>query len=117
MKKSCDVIVSGVFLLGVARGLLQARPLQFQHGHVRVKSWQPMSNSWSTSSQPHSVRPLGVRKTARNPQGKILHTELLKSWPTLGQLFANSPPHGKLQGAFLAVVLCQHPILGLLWAK
>ena len=30
-----------------------ARPLQFQHiRSARVKSWQPMSNSWSTSCQP-----------------------------------------------------------------
>ena len=36
-----------------------------------------------------------------NRQGKILYTELLKSWPTLGQLLANSPPHGKLQGSSL----------------
>ena len=34
-------------ILGVARGLPQERPPQFQHGNVRVKSWQPMSNSWS----------------------------------------------------------------------
>ena len=25
--------------------------LQFQDGNVRVKTWQPMSNSWSTPSQ------------------------------------------------------------------
>ena len=25
--------------MGVGRGLLQERPLQFQHGNVRVKSW------------------------------------------------------------------------------
>ena len=31
--------------LGVARGLLQERPLQSQHGNVRAKSWQLMSNS------------------------------------------------------------------------
>ena len=29
-------------MLGVARRLLQERPLQFQHIHVRVKSWQPI---------------------------------------------------------------------------
>ena len=33
----------------------------------------------------------------RKRQGKILHTELLKSWSTLGQLFADSASHGKLQ--------------------
>ena len=27
------------FCLGVARGLLQERPLQFQHGNIHVKSW------------------------------------------------------------------------------
>ena len=42
-------------MLGVARGRLQERPLQFEHGNVRVKSWQPMSNSWSASSQPEFV--------------------------------------------------------------
>ena len=50
---------SGSCYLAVARGLLQERPLQFQHGNIRVKSWQPMSNSWSTSSQPDLVRALG----------------------------------------------------------
>ena len=30
------------------RDLCKTDPLQFQHGIVRVKSWQPMSNSWST---------------------------------------------------------------------
>ena len=42
-----------------------------------------------------------VGKTVRNRQGKILYTQLLKSWPTLGQLLVNSPPHGKLQGSSL----------------
>ena len=73
--------------------------MQFQHGNVRVKSWQPMSNSWSTSSQPDFLRALGRRKTVRNRRGKILYTELLKSWSTLGQFLANSPFHGKLQGS------------------
>ena len=87
--------------LGVARGLLQERPLPFHHGNIRVKSWQPMSNSWSTSSQPDFVRALGRRKTVRNRPSKILYTDLLKSWPTLSQLLADSPPHGKLQGSSL----------------
>ena len=87
--------------LGVARGLLQERPLQFQHGNVRVKSWQPMSNSWSTSCQPDLYTLLLGRKTARNRQGKFLYTELLKSWSTLGQFPTNSPSHGKLQGSCL----------------
>ena len=64
------------------------------------KVGQPLSNS-STSSQPGFVRAFGGRKTVRNRQGKILYTELLKSWPTLGPLLANSPPHGKLQGSSL----------------
>ena len=34
--------------LGVASGLLQERPVPFQHGNIGVKSWQPMSTSWST---------------------------------------------------------------------
>ena len=87
--------------LGVARGLLQERPLQFQHGNVRVKSWQPMSNSWSTSSQPDFVRALGNRKTVRNRQARILCIELLKSWSTLARFLANSPSHGKMQGSSL----------------
>ena len=62
---------------------------------------QPLSNSWSTSSQPDFVRVFGKRKTVQNRQGKILYAELLKNWPTLGQLIANSPPHGKLQGSSL----------------
>ena len=88
-----------VLELGVARGLLQEKPMQFQHGNIRVESWQPISNFWSTSSQPDFVRALGRRKTARNSQSKILYTELLKSWPTLGKPLANSLPHGKLQGS------------------
>ena len=62
---------------------------------------QPMSNSWSTCSQPDFVRAFCRRTTARNRQGKILYTELFTSWPTLGQLLANSPPYGKLQGSSL----------------
>ena len=46
----------------------------------------PCPNSWSTSSQPDFVRALGRRKTVRSRQGKILYTELLKSWPTPRQL-------------------------------
>ena len=67
-------------MLGVARGPWQERPQQFQDGNVRVKSWQPMANPWLTSSQPDFVRARGRRKTARNHQGKMLYTELLKSW-------------------------------------
>ena len=62
------------------------------------KVGHPLSNSWSTSGQPDFVRTLGRRKTVRNRQGKILYTELLKSWPTLGQLLANSPPMGSCRG-------------------
>ena len=77
--------------------LCKKDPCNFNMEMFVSKVGQPMSNSWSTSSQPDSVRTLGSRKTARNRQGKILYTELLKSWPTLGQRLANSPPHGKLQ--------------------
>ena len=119
--------------LGVARGLLQERPLQFQHGNVRVKSWQPMSNSWSASSRPDFVRALGRRKTTRNRPSKILYTELLKvgqllvncsqtphsiqarfctqscsklanSWSTARQL----PTPWEVAGVFLVIVLWQH---------
>ena len=85
--------------LCVARGPLQESPLQFQRGNARVKSWQPTSNSWSTSSQPDFVRALNRRKTARNHQGKILYTELLKlviSWSIphqlLGSYFGSPTP-------------------------
>ena len=71
-------------------GLLQERPLQF-HKNVRVKSGQPMSNSWSTSLQPDFVCALGSRTTVRNCQGEVLYKELLQSWSTLGQFRANSP--------------------------
>ena len=85
--------------LGVARGPLQETPLQFQHGNVRIKSWPTVvQQDWSTSSQPDFVHACGRRERVRNRQGKTLYTELLKSWPTLGQLLANSPPHGKLRG-------------------
>ena len=100
-ERRCTVTQMQLPRLGVARGPLQERPLQFRHGNVRVKSWQPMSNSWSTSGQPDFVRALARRKTVRNHPSKILYTELLKSSPTLGQLLANSPPHGKLQGSSL----------------
>ena len=65
---------------------------------MSTKVGQPMSTSWSTSSQPDFVRALGRRITARNRQGKILYTELLKSWSTLGQLLANSPTLGSCKG-------------------
>ena len=56
-----------------------------------VQSWQPMSIPWSTSSQPDFVRALSVgEKTARDRQGKILYTEFLKSWSTLGEFLADS---------------------------
>ena len=93
-------------ILAVARGPLQERPLQFQHGNVRVKSWQPMSNSRSTSSQPDFVRALGRRKTAQNRQGKSC------SEVGQGQLLVNSSPSPhpmEVAGVFLAVVLWQHP--------
>ena len=54
-----------------------------------------------TSSQPDFERALSSRKIARNRRGRILYTELLKSWSTLGQFLANSPSHGKLQGPSL----------------
>ena len=81
--------------------LCKKDPCNFNTEIFVSKVGQLMSNSWSTSSQPDFVHALGRRKTARNRQGKILYTELLKSWPTLGQLLANSPPHGKLQGSSL----------------
>ena len=84
---------------GVARGALQERRLQFQHRNICVKSWQCMSNSWSTSSQPDFVRALGRRRTVRNRPSKILYTELLQSWPTLGQLSSPTPhPMGSCRG-------------------
>ena len=61
-----------------------SKTLQFQHRNVRVNNWQPMSNSWSTSSEPDFVRTLGQRETARNRQGKILYAELVNGcylWP------------------------------------
>ena len=73
------------------------------------KVGQLMPNSWSTSSQPDFVHTLGRTKTARNRQGKILHTELLKSWPTLGQTPRQLPTPWEVAGVFLAVVLWQHP--------
>ena len=75
------------------------------------QNWQPMSNSWSTSSQPDFARALGRRRTSGNRPSKILYTELLKSWQTLGQLLANSRPMGSCRGlpCCNAVVLWQHP--------
>ena len=50
------------------------------------------------------ISALGERKTARNRHGKILCIEFLRSWPTLGQLLANSPPW-EVAEVFLAIVL------------
>ena len=83
--------------LGVSRGLLQERPLQFQHGLFRVKSWQPMSNSWSTSSQPDFVRALVGEKQHEITSARFC----TQSCSKVGQLLANSPSHGKLQGSSL----------------
>ena len=91
----------GLTHLGCCQRTSARKTLQFQHGYVPVKTWQPMSSSCPTSSQPNCVRALGRRKPARNRRGKILYTELLKSWSTLGQCLANSPSHGKLQGSSL----------------
>ena len=61
-----------------------------------------MFNSWSTSSQPNFVRAFVSRKNStKNRQGIFLCAELRKGWSTLGQLLANSPSHGKLQGSSL----------------
>ena len=38
-RRPTGLAIRGEPLLGVARGLLQERPLQFQHRNVRVKSW------------------------------------------------------------------------------
>ena len=75
-------------------------PCNFNTEMFVSKVGQPMSGSWSTSSQPDLVQALARRKTVRFRPSKIL-SELLKSWPTLGQLLANSPLHGKLQGPSL----------------
>ena len=95
--------------MGVAKGLLQERPLQFQHGNVRVKSWQPMSNPWSTSSQPDFVRNLGRRKTSTKSPGQDfvyrVAQKLVNSWSTPLQL----PIPWEVTGVFLAIVLWQHP--------
>ena len=68
-----------------------------------------MPNSWSTSSEPDFVGALGRRTTARDRQGKLLHTELLK----IGQLLVYSarqlPFPWEVAGVFLAIVLWQHP--------
>ena len=64
--------------MGVARGLLQERPLQFQHGNLRVKVGSPCPTLGQLSSQPDFVYALGRRKTVRNRPSKILYTELLK---------------------------------------
>ena len=87
--------------LGVARRLLQERPLQFQNGNVRVKSWQPMSNSWSTFSQPDFVQALARRKTVREIASwqDFVHRvaqKLANSWSTPRQLLVN--PLGSCRG-------------------
>ena len=67
------------------------------------KCWcQKLANPCPTLGQLLASRiSFCTRKAVRNRPSKILYTELLKSWSTLGQLLANSPPHGKLQGSSL----------------
>ena len=74
--------------LSVARRLLQERPLQFQHRNVRVKSWPTVVQLLANFQPAGCCRRFWYKKTVRNRQGKILYTELLKSWPALGQLLA-----------------------------
>ena len=106
-RQSCSQNVSQKFNLSDA--FLKERPLQFQHRRVRVKSWQPMSNSWSTSSQPDFVRALGRRKnSSKSSKGKILCTELAHSWSTPRQLLTP----WEVAGVFLAIVLWQPPTVG-----
>ena len=50
-----------------------------------------------------------VGETARNRQGKILYTELLKSWSTLAHVSPISIYMGSCR-VFLAIFLWQHPI-------
>ena len=57
-------------LLGVSKGPLQERPLQFQHRNVRVKSWQLVSNSSSPENPP---------KIQKHPQKHIVYTNFLES--------------------------------------
>ena len=95
-----DMLAKG-HVFSVARGLLKERPLQFQHGDVRVKSWQPISNSWSTSSQVGFARTPGRRKNSSKSPEQDFYTELLKSWSTFGHFLGNSPSHEKLQESSL----------------
>ena len=82
------IVTYANLVLGVARGPLQERPLQCQHGNVRVKSWQPMSNSRSTSRGSNIVCALGRRKNAKSP-GQDFRT---KSYSIVGQLLVGSSP-------------------------
>ena len=89
--KHVSSVVAAEVTLGVARGLLQERPLQFQRGNVPVKSW-PTVVSWSTSSQPDFVGAFGRRKTVRNRKARFCTQSCSKA----GQLLVNSSrtPHG-----------------------
>ena len=105
IRSHCGDLTNNAASLGVARRLLQERPLQLQHGNVRVKSWRPMSsNSWSISSQPDFVRAPGIRKTVRNRQSNIYIQSCSKVGQlSLGRFLANSPSHVKLRRDFLSM--------------
>ena len=76
-------------------------------GSIRATKvgWQPMSDSWSTSSQPDFVRALGRRRTARNRFAHRVAQKLTNSSSIPRQV---APPHGKLLGSSLLVLL-HHP--------
>ena len=78
-------------------------PCNFNTEMFVPKVGQPLSNSWSTSSQPDFVRAFGRRKNStKSPGQDFVHRvaqTLANSWSTPRQL--NSPPHEKLQGSSL----------------
>ena len=67
--------LSFLTLLGVARGLLQERHLQFQPRTVRVRSWQPASNSSSASKLANAQSP---PTEPRNPGTPKVHFKVRK---------------------------------------
>ena len=84
--------------LGV--GSLQETLLKLQHGSAHVKSWQPISNSWATSSEPDYACRLGRRDQQRRVARAGCRTQHCS---IVGQVLvstsANSPSHGNLQGS------------------
>ena len=95
---------------GVARGLLQGRPLQLRTG------WgdgEELTKSWPTFVQLCVQNLALVISYCFSPTMTAYKIQLARSWPRVGHVpaFDMNMSVLKLHGAFLALVLWQHPTL------